>query len=176
MSLSLGEHGFQSRQYQDFSAASDTVEIRRPEEGKNLELTVNGHRYQVSRLANAFPVSSAADAVVFYDHDGEEIGCMKHARELDGESHTLLDDELEKAYFMPRIHAILQMEESLGIENWRVVTNKGEREFQVRDPRNSVHQVGQGRVLIKDVDGNRYEIGNWMGLDRKSTALLMRHL
>ena len=79
-------------------------------------------------------------------------------------------------YFMPNIRSILSMEEALGIETWKVVTNKGEREFQVRDPRHSVRHMPRGRVLIKDVDGNRYEVPNWRSLDRKSVSLLMRHL
>ena len=32
------------------------------------------------------------------------------------------------------------------------------------------------RVVIKDVDGNRYEIADWTQLDRNSIRLLMRHL
>ena len=135
MSVTLSDYGFQAKQYHDFRPGSDEVTLRRPEEGKSLELRVNGETYRVSRVASAFPLSAALDTVAFFDEGGEEIGCMKDGDALDHESQDLLAAELEKAYFMPR-----------------------------------------GRVLVKDVDGNRYEIPNWQKLDRKSIGLLMRHL
>ncbi len=101
---------------------------------------------------------------------------MKAGPGLDAESKEALQEELDKAYFMPHIRAILAMDEYLGIETWKVMTNKGEREFQVRDPRNSVRHLPHDRVLIKDVDGNRYEVRRWRELDRRSIYLLMRHL
>ena len=77
---------------------------------------------------------------------------------------------------MPCINAILSIDEVLGVESWTVVTNKGERGFEVRDPRNNVRAIGKGRVIINDVDGNRYEIRDWRRLDRKSVSLLAKHL
>ena len=58
----------------------------------------------------------------------------------------------------------------------KVVTNKGERSFEVRDPRNSVRAIGSGRVIIQDVDSNRYDIRDWQQLDRKSASLLAEFL
>ncbi len=176
MSATLGDNAIHARQYRDFRADTDEVMLRRPQEGKNLELTINGEQYKIGRIASAFPLSSVLDTVAFFNPDGEEIGCMKEGSDLDAESRDLLREELDKAYFMPRIRAILAMEEYLGIETWRVMTNKGEREFQVRDPRHSVRHLPHDRVLIKDVDGNRYEVRRWRELDRRSIYLLMRHL
>ena len=176
MSLSLGEDGFKTKQYHDFCPEADEVTLRRPQEGKNLELTVNGRPYEVRRVASAFPLSAVLDTVAFFDQKGEEIGCMRNGDALDAESKHLLKGEMEKAYFMPRIRAILSMEESLGIETWKVVTDKGDRQFEVDRPRHNVRHLPRGRVMIKDVDGNRYEVPSWRKLDRRSVSLLMRHL
>jgi len=176
MSVTLTDHGVQAKEYHDFRPGTDEVTLRRPEEGKSLELRINEKTYRVSRVASAFPLSAALDTVAFFDEGGEEIGCMKDGDALDHESQDLLATELEKAYFMPRIRAILSMEEALGIETWTVVTNKGERQFEVDHPRHDVRHLPRGRVLVKDVDGNRYEIPSWRKLDRKSIGLLMRHL
>lgn len=166
----------QLKHYDDFSVDRDQVRLRRPAPGKNIELTVNGRRHEIGRIANPFPLSSGLDTVVFFDTNGEEIGAMKQARELDEGSRSLLREELEKAYFMPRIEAVVDTEEKLGVETWTVETDKGRRVFEVRDPRRNVRSMGQHRVIIKDVDGNRYEIPNWRTLDRASITFLMPHL
>ena len=164
------------RQYRDFCGATDDVTLRRPGNGNEPELTVNGERHKLGRIASAFPLSSSKETIVFFDREGEEIVVMKQAEALDSESSRVLEEELEKAYFMPRVEAILQLEESLGVETWTVQTDKGKRTFEVRSPRHNVRKLGKGQVVIKDVDSNRYEVPNWRRLDRKSLFLLMRHL
>lgn len=170
--------GFDIRQkaYRDFKADSDHVKLRRSERSDNLRLILNGEEHEISRVASAFPLSSSLDTVAFFDSDGEEIGVMKNPRALDDPSQELLQEELDKSYFMPRILEIKEMEENLGVESWQVVTDKGERTFEVRDPRRNVRKIADDRVIIKDVDGNRYEVRDWTQLDRNSIRLLMRHL
>lgn len=164
------------KSYKDFRGDADQVELRRPQHGKNLRLRVNGEDHDVGRIASAFPLSSSLESVAFFDTEGEEIGVMKNADSLDSTSRRILQEELDKSYFMPRILEIREMEESLGVEEWTVVTDKGERSFQVRDPRRKVRKLSETRVVIKDVDGNRYEIEDWTRMDRNSIRLLMRHL
>jgi hypothetical protein len=171
-----GSLTLQQKQYDDFSVKRDQVTLRRPENSKHMTLTVNGHTHTISRIASAFPLSSAMKDIAFFDEEGEEIGMMREGISLDEESKRILREELEKSYFMPGIESIESMEENLGVASWTVQTDKGERTFEVRDPRRNVRKIGNGRVIVKDVDGNRYEIPNWYRLDRKSLALLMRHL
>ena len=166
----------QPKQYTDCTVDTDQVTLRRPEEGKNVILTINGRHHEIGRIASAFPLSAAVEAVVFFDVVGEEIGVMKHVDALDAHSRRLLQLEMEQAYFMPRIEALLALEEALSVETWTVATDKGERSFEVRDPRNNVRTMGKSRVIIKDVDGNRYEVPNWRALDRHSIGLLLRYL
>jgi hypothetical protein len=166
----------QPKQYTDFCVGTDQVKLRRPEAGKNLQLTINDRRYEIGRLASAFPLSWPLETVVFFDAEGEEIGVMKQVGALDQDSQRVLLEELDKAYFMPRIEAIVNLQENLGVERWLVLTDKGERTFEVRSPRRNVRSIGNSRVIIKDVDGNRYEVRNWRRLDRGSIAFLMRHL
>jgi len=171
-----GSLSLRAREYADFSVDTDEVTLRRPEDGKNVELTVNGRRYEIGRIGSVFPLTHALGAVAFFDKDGEEIGVMKHLDSLDDDSRGLLMEELEKAYFMPRVKSIDNVTESLGIESWTVTTDKGERTFDVRDPQRGVRKMAEGRVIIKDVDGNRYEVTDWYQLDRKSMTILMQYL
>lgn len=165
-----------AKNYRDFTAGSERVELRRGERDSNLELVLNDGKYRISRVADAFPLSSSSPVVAFFNEDGEEIGVMKNPDQLDAHSQKILREELDKSYFMPQIQTILDLTEEMGVESWDVITNRGERTFEVRDPRRNVRKIGGRRVIIKDVDGNRYEVKDWTLLNRESLRLLTKHL
>jgi len=47
-----------------------------------------------------------------------------------------------------------------GFSYWKVLTDSGEMTFTLQDTYRSILKVGNGRVFIIDMDGNRYEIPN----------------
>ena len=77
---------------------------------------------------------------------------------------------------MPRVTDILDLRERMNGVEWEVQTNRGPRSFQVRHVRWSVRRIGPRRLVIKDVDGNRYEIRDWMQLSPASQKLLEPYL
>lgn len=162
--------------YMDFDAKTDEVQLSRGHDENRLWLSINGREYGIGRVASAFPLSAALERIVFFNSRGEEIGCLKGARHLDQNSLKLLLEELDRAYFMPSIESVDDITDHLGLELWRVHTNRGARTFEVRQPEKNVRIISPRRMIVKDVDGNRYEIKNWHMLDKKSLALLMRYL
>ena len=84
-------------------------------------------------------------------------------------------EELQKRYFMPKITKINSLEGHFGVTEWDVETAQGDVEFGMRS-RYDIVTLENGRVLIKDVDGNRYEIENYNKLDLKSIALLQTQI
>ena len=80
-------------------------------------------------------------------------------------------EELEKCYFMPKITKIHGLEGRFGVTQWEAETDSGTVFFDLRS-RHDITALSGGRVLIKDIDGNRYEIVNYHQLDPKSVALL----
>jgi hypothetical protein len=52
-----------------------------------------------------------------------------------------------------------------------VETDKGQREFETRY-KEDIRKLPGGRVIIKDADGNRYEIKDYMKLDKRSVSLI----
>ncbi len=164
------------RSYLDFDAATDSLKLGRRREEQRLHLHVHDQRFELGRITSAFPLSAKFERIVLFNTDGKEIGFLKNASHLDQGSLQLLQEELDMAYFMPVIEAIEEISDHLGLELWRVRTNRGERSFEVRLPRKNVRIIGPKRLIVKDVDGNRYEIEDWHTLDKKSLSLLMRHL
>lgn len=127
-------------------------------------------------LMGAFPISSKGRFISLRGKDGEEIGILTDMKLLDSGSQKILKQELERAYFMPRIKEILKTEEKLDVLTMRVRTNKGLRTFQVRSPHRNVRSVGMNRFVIRDVDGNRYEISDLRDLSVKGQASIEEYL
>lgn len=101
----------------------------------------------------------------------KEIGVVEDLKKLDSKSRKILKEELKRAYFMPQITKINRMKEFHGIMKFDVETDKGSREFETRY-REDIRKLPGGRVIIKDADGNRYEIKDYRKLDQRSVNLI----
>ncbi len=131
----------------------------------------DGSKYAQVRAMRAFPLSNPSDFIILRDKEDNEIGLIESINELDSKYKKVLEEELQKSYFIPQITKIKNLEEKFGISQWEVETNKGTHTFNVRN-REEVRLFSSGRVLIKDADGNRYEIPDHRRLDLKSRAFL----
>lgn len=123
----------------------------------------------------SFPLSETVRFITLLDSERNEIGIVEDARKLAPQSRDVLIEELEKRYFMPKITKINSLDGQFGVTQWDVETTQGDVQFGMRT-RYDIVTLGNGRVLIKDADGNRYEIENYNKLDPKSYALLQTQL
>ena len=123
----------------------------------------------------SFPLSETVRFITLLDSEGNEIGIVEDARKLAPQSRDVLIEELEKRYFMPKITKINSLDGQFGVTQWDVETTQGDVQFGMRT-RYDIVTLGNGRILIKDADGNRYEIENYNNLDQKSYALLQTQL
>jgi hypothetical protein len=130
----------------------------------------------VGNVMSAFPLTSPGRMVSVRDEEGQEIGLLDDIHGLDPESRQIIRAELERSYFMPRITDILDVREEHRVVTWEVETNRGPRTFQVRHVRQNVRRMGRRRLVIKDVDGNRYEIRDWMDLPPLAQKLIQIYL
>lgn len=144
---------------------------------------------QITSVRPAFPLSIGPEMLVFYGrkdgsaaagrHDadqgraagGEELGILRSLHELPPEMQDLVAEEVEKAYFVPRVLRIVSIEEEFGIQQWDVITDRGPRTFEVTE-RSGIRPFDNSRIVIKDVDGNRYQIADTRLLDRRSQQWL----
>ena len=119
----------------------------------------------------AFPVSEPNRYISLMDEESNELGVIEDIKHLPHASREVLVEELQKRYFMPKITKILDLDGQYGVTQWVVETTQGDVQFGLRT-RYDIVTLENGRVLIKDADGNRYEIENYNKLDPKSIALL----
>ncbi len=127
-------------------------------------LPVTAHR--------AFPLTAAGQFIVLKDDDGSEVGLIREIAGLDEESRTVLESDLERTYFAPAILQVNKLEENFHIPKWDVETDSGHRVFEVRSRRRDIRIMSGGRILLRDADGNRYEIPDYRRLDPVSRAFV----
>lgn len=123
-------------------------------------------------VERAFPLNAPNQFIVVKNEEGDEIGILEHIKHLDSDSQETLLQALEQSYFLPQITKIYSVESNFHIPKWSVETDRGPREFEIPSSRRDVRVVGDGRVLLRDADGNRYEISNYRKLDPDSLAFV----
>ena len=135
----------------------------------------DGTTYTSIEPVRSFPISDTMRYITIFDSDGNEIGVVEDVHKLNTISRDVLIEELKRRYFMPKITKINSLYGQFGVTTWQVETSQGDVEFGVRT-RFDIVTLENGRVLIKDADGNRYEIENYRKLDTKSYNLLQTQL
>ncbi len=118
-----------------------------------------------------FPLTQPDQYISLLDAHKNELGLIEDINQLQKADRTVLAEELEKCYFVPQITKIHALEGRFGVTQWEVETGSGAVSFDLRS-RHDITSLSGGRVLIRDIDGNRYEIVNYHQLDPKSIALL----
>ena len=158
---------------QDFSVNildPKKIRIHRDESRKLRLIFDNGEEVAIKRVVRAFPLTMPWRYIIFIDENDREIGLLRDIKALDESSMKELKDELEKVYFIPKIKRIRQIKEEFEILIWETETDKGPRRFEVAS-RRDVKKIGR-RIIIRDVDGNLYDIPDYTDLDQKSIILL----
>jgi len=150
--------------------------IRRDRHGGVKVRLPDGTTEHQVRLVEAFPVTRRRRFVALYAPNGEEMGVLRNPKHLDPESAEVVLTTLDRSYFMSRIKSIERIEERYGLATWHVITDRGPRVFEVRSRAENVWWLGASRILIKDPDGNRYEIHDLNKLDSRSRVLAELHL
>lgn len=148
-----------------------TLKIRRDTYGHPVA-SLDGQDVVLSHILSIYPISNKAKYLALRDQQGKEIGILDSIEKLDNESKSIVWEELERSYFLPRIKDIHSINEKLSVLTWEVSTNRGFRAFQVRNPRKNVRIVTNRRFIVKDVDGNRYEIRNIGNLPARAQTLM----
>lgn len=150
-------------------------------QGDTLSLTLDGEaHYPRVALRPCFPVSQEQRYLSVRDANGEdqpELGVIEDWTVLGERDRQTVAEELGLYYFVPAIQRIAEIKDELGFLYWTVETDKGPKEFVMR---NNVirhaREVSAGHWLLIDVNEARYEIADIDQLDRHSQKLVRRYL
>lgn len=115
-----------------------------------------------------FPFETPDEYISVLDKDGREHAMIRRLTDLPEEAQEIIRNELDRKYLCPVIERMCSLKEKLGYSFWKVITDRGEMSFSMHDTYRNIARVGNGMLIINDVDGNRYRINDVAKLDRKS--------
>mgnify|MGYP002408108885 FL=1 len=137
----------------------------RQDDWLNLYMEVDNKALGPLKVKRAFPLTAPKEIIVIENLDGDFLGIIKDYERMDRTSVGLLEVELEREFFLPQILTIYDIRDRVGLLVWRVETDRGPREFEVRNRRADIRWFSDTHVVIQDADGNKYEIENLSRLD-----------
>ena len=125
-----------------------------------LSLRVGEEFYPRVTVVRMFPFSDKNEFISIRtaEERSKEIGIIEKLSDVSKETVEMLEEQLTLRYFTPVIEKIIKIEDEYGFAYWNVVTDHGECNFTIRMGGNSVIHLSDTRILIMDIDENRFEI------------------
>ena len=136
----------------------------------------DGTAYEKLEPRRLFPVSRADTYITLLDSEGVEVAIIRSIKDLDAESLETVNYSLADYYLVPHITRILSVTEKYGTLHWCVETDRGLKEFDIRNRNHDVKVYSDGRVRVRDSDDNRYVITDYRTLDKHSRNQLIADL
>ena len=151
--------------------AKDVRIFKEPE--WKLRLTIDGDRsYLKVKAVRAAPLSHPDGPICFLDAKDEMIFMVSNIEEIQEESRPFVLEELRTRYLTARVEKVYSVQADYGISYWDVQTDRGRREFVARDVAEHAQWLGEHRLVVIDVDGNRFELPDLREFDKKSLAFI----
>ena len=136
-----------------------------------LRLTTEDDRsYTRVKVVRASPLSHPTRYICLLDAKDEEVCMIPDMKDLDEDMRQIVQEELDRRYLTSTIESVVSIRNEFGTSYWDVETNRGPREFVVQNVAENAQWLGDHRLLLVDVDGNRFEIPNLGDLDKKSLS------
>lgn len=141
-------------------------------EGGFVSLEQEGTVYERVLFFRTFPFNAPNKylSVRREDENNREIGIIADLDVFEPSTRQIIEEQLNLRYFMPKIQRIYEIKEQYGYSYWHVSTDKGECRFTV--DQNGVTKLSDARLLISDIDGNRFELSDVTRLSAKELRMV----
>ncbi|MBO5177478.1 MAG: DUF1854 domain-containing protein [Lachnospiraceae bacterium] len=146
--------------------------------GGFVTLTYKDKTYDRVGVYRTFPVTMPEEFISIREADekAREIGVIEKLSALDPEQAKMLKEQLDLRYFTPEITKIFDIKTEYGYGYFHVMTTYGECRFTIHNGGSSVVSLTDTRIVINDLDGNRFEVPDIMKLtvaERKKLDLFI---
>lgn len=140
--------------------------------GGFVSLRYGEKEYKRVLIYRTFPFTDPERFLSIREPEGNngEIGLIDDLAAFDDRQIALLREQLALRYFMPVIRKILEIKEEYGYSYWNVETSSGACRFTC--DANGVSKLSETRLVIADVDGNRFEIPDVTRLSAKELRMV----
>ena len=146
--------------------------------GGFLALKFKEKEYDRVGVYLTFPLTNPEEYISIREADekAREIGVIEKLSELSPERAKMLKEQLDLRYFTPEITKIFDIKTEYGYGYFHVMTTYGECRFTIHNGGSSVVSLTDTRIIINDLDGNRFEVPDIMKLtvaERKKLDLFI---
>ena len=146
--------------------------------GGFIALKTKDKEYSRVGVYLTFPLTNAEEYISIREADekAKEIGIIEKLSQLPKEQQEMLREQIKLRYFRPVITKVLDVKDEYGYAYWNVITSFGACRFTTQMSGDAVIHLSDSRLLVTDIDGNRYEIPDFSQLgvmERKKLDLFI---
>ena len=139
-------------------------------------LRYRGVDYPRVTLRRALPVGSPDAFISVADAEDKEIGLLRSVDELSQAQRAIVETELASRYYCPVVREVCSVRDKLGYVYFELLVERGGTKFRkycaVKDVIRIFRMLDAQRLVLFDVDGNRYMVESLTSLDKKSVRRL----
>ncbi|SDS28595.1 protein of unknown function [Paenibacillaceae bacterium GAS479] len=134
-----------------------------------LKAVLDGEQMGRVKLVRCFPYSMPDRLISIRTADtGKELLLLPSLDHLQEESRSAAMLELEREYMIPRIERILSIRKKGPEWIWSVDTDYGPSTLHMSILHEGIHELADGRWIVTDDDGRRFELSNVDRMDKQS--------
>ncbi len=143
-------------------------------DGGFISLDFDGGHWDRVNVIRLFPFTDPDKyiSVRTAEERSREIGVIMDIRSLSKETAEMLEAQLTLHYFTPVIQKVIDIKDEYGYAYFHVLTDRGECRFIINMGGNAVVRLTDSRLLISDIDENRFEIPDVFALSVKEQRKL----
>jgi len=158
----------------EFTPAADCRFYRNANGFLGLEL--NGTDHKRVQLSRALPFSDPGRYICVADMEGKEIAVLESLEDLEEDARALLEAELGIRYFYPIVTQVKSIKEKMGSYYLDLAIGEYKKTIAIKDISKNLKQLGSGKIVLTDVDGNRFMIPDVYRIQKKSLQALEPYL
>ena len=143
-------------------------------EGGFISLEFDGKKWERVQVIRLFPFTEPDQFISIrtVEERSKEIGVIEDMKKVSKETRKMLEEQLKLHYFTPVIQKVLDIKGEYGYAYFHVMTDRGECRFTINMGGNAVVRLTDTRLLITDLDENRFEIPDVLQLSQKEQRKL----
>ncbi|HQM95812.1 MAG TPA: DUF1854 domain-containing protein [Clostridia bacterium] len=150
----------------------DNAKIERVDLTHMNVIMFDGQKFDNVEPRRLFPISGLRKYITLLDNDEKEVAIIRNLDSLMDDSKKAVEQCLNEYYLIPKITKVYEVKEVSGNINMHVLTDKGERKFEIWHRYNDIKIIHGTRMLFRDMADNRYEIEDIDKLDKSSRIKL----
>ncbi len=137
--------------------------------------TADGQVFDELEPRRLFPMTYPDKYITLLSSGEKEIALIKELDGLNEPSKKAILGCFADYYMIPTITEILDVSDKFGMLKWRVMTDRGEIEFSIRNRHSDIKVFDKVNLFVRDSNDNRY-VSSLDKLDKLSLRKIYSYL